>query len=171
MAIFIAYNMAHSTTTNVGAGTSYASGAKCAIQLDVPTTMRLQILEWGISFDATAASTGTANVELCQGTTASTMSTAHTNATVLAVGMDGAATSRLNYGTTSDTGYGNGSIASTTTELTFDKLYMNLTGSYMKMWPLGEQPMCDADSFVQLRVNTSATANAIAYIRFRELSA
>lgn len=170
MAIYIAHNMGFSTTTAVGAGTSYAAGAKCAIQLDVPTTLRVQILEWGVSFDATAASTGTANVELVQGTAASTMSTAHTTSTVMAVGTDGAGTSRLNYGTTADTGYGNGAITTTTTELTFDKLYMNLTSAYCKMWPLGEQPMSDLDSFVQLRINTSATANAIAFIKFREIA-
>jgi hypothetical protein len=170
MAIFVAYNAAFSATTAVAGGTSYASGAKCAIQLDVPTTMRLQILEWGVSFDGSTSATP-ATVELVQASVASTMSTAHTNATVLAVGMDGAATSRLNYGTTSDTGYGNGAITSNTTELSFDRQYIAPTNQYVRMWALGEQPMCDADSFVQLRINTTATVNALAYIRFRELSA
>lgn len=167
MAIFVAHNMAFSTTTNVGAGTSYASGAKCAIQLDVPTTIRVQLLEWGVSMDGTS---GAANWELVQATAASTMSTAHTTSTVVAIGLDGAATSRLNYGTTSDTGYGNGSIATNTTEATFDKAYIPQSGLYVKMWPLGEQPLCDLDSFVQLRVNTTATVSAVAYIKFRELT-
>lgn len=171
MAIFVAYNHAFSATTDVSAGTSYTSGtARCAIQLDVPTTMRLQILEWGISFDGSAAGTP-GIVELAQASAASTMSTAHTNGTVLAIGLDGAATSRLNYGTTSDTGYGNGTITSNTTELVFDKQYIAPTNQFVRVWPLGEQPMCDTDSFVQLRVKTATTANAIAYIKFRELSA
>jgi hypothetical protein len=170
MALFIAYNAAFSATTDVAAGTSYASGAKCAIQLDVPSTMRLQILEWGVSFDGSTAATP-ALVELVQASAASTMSTAHTSSTVLATGADGTATSRLNYGTTADTGYGNGAITSNTTELVFDKQYIAPTNQYIKMWPLGDYPMCDAGKFVQLRIKTTATVNALAYIRFRELSA
>lgn len=168
MAIFTAWNMAASTTTNVGAGTSYATGAKCAIQLEVPSTLRVQILEWGVSFDGT---TGSANIELVQASAASTMSTAHTTSTVVAQGTDGTATSRLTYGTTADTGYGNGAITTNTTEITFDKAYIPLTSAYFKMWPLGDQPMSDTTKWVQLRINTTATANGIAYIRFRELSA
>lgn len=171
MAIFVAYNSIFSATTDVSAGTSYASGtARVAIQLDVPTTMRLQILEWGVSFDSSAAGTP-GIVELAQASAASTCSTAHTSATVLAVGLDGAATSRLNYGAATDTGYGNGSITTNTTELVFDKQYIAPTNQFVRLWPLGEQPMCDADSFVQLRIKTAVTANALAYIRFRELSA
>lgn len=167
MAIFVAYNCAFSTTTNVGAGTSYATGAKCAIQLDVPANMKLDILEWGVSFDGTAV--GAANVEVVQASASSTMSTAHTSSTVLAIGPDGAATSRLGYGTTADTGYGNGAITTNTTEIVFAKAYVPQTGLYVQMFPLGTEPRSDPSKFVHLRINTTATVNAIAYIKFREI--
>lgn len=170
MAIYTAWNAAFSTTTGIAAGTSYATGAKCAIQLDVPATLRLQILEWGISFDAATAETP-AVVELVQASAASTMTTAHTTSTVVAQGTDGAATSRLNYGTTADTGYGSGAITSNTTEITFDKVYVPVTGIYKMMWPLGNEPVCDQSKFVHLRINTTATRNALAFIKFRELAA
>lgn len=170
MAIYTAWNAAFSTTTGVAGGTSYAAGAKCAIQLEVPSTLRVQILEWGISFDGSAAATP-AVVELVQASAASTMSTAHTTSSVVAQGTDGAATSRLTYGTTADTGYGNGAITTNTTEIVFDKQYIAPTNQYIKMWPLGEQPMSDTTKWVQLRINTTATVNALAYIRFRELAA
>lgn len=168
MALFTAYNHAFSATTNVAAGTSYATGAKCMIQLDVPASMRVRIVEYGLSFDGSVAATP-ATVELVQASAASTMSTAHTASTVVTVG-EGAGTSRLNYGTTADTGYGNGAITTNTTEKTFDSQYISPTGQYVKQWPLGREPMSDADSFVQLRINTSATVNAIAYVTFEEIS-
>lgn len=170
MAIYVAYNSIFSATTDVSAGTSYASGAKVAIQLDVPANMRLRFLEWGVSFDGSAAATP-AICELVQTNTASTCSTAHTSSTIMAIGADGAGTTRLNFGAATDTGYGNGTITSTTTELVFDKQYVAPTNQYLKMWPLGNEPMCDASKFVQLRIKTAATVNALAYVVFKEIYA
>jgi len=166
MAQYIAYNCAFSATSAVAAGTSYATGAKVAIQLDIPATLNVKIIEWGISFDGSAAATP-ANVELVQTNTASTTSTAHTTSTVLPVG-DNVLTTRLNFGAATDTGYGNGAITSTTTEKVFDKQYVAPTNQYIKQWPLGREPVAAVSKFVQLRVSTSATVNAIAYIVWEE---
>ena len=55
---FVAYNNGFDTTTDVIGGQSYAGGtAKCAIQLATPSTLEIVILEYGVSFDGSAADT------------------------------------------------------------------------------------------------------------------
>lgn len=169
MALFVAYNSALSTLTNVDGGTSYTSGAKCAIQLHVPDNGKIKIVEYGISFNGSAAATP-ATVELATTDTASTMSTAHTQTTVECLDQRGI-DSRLTYGATTNTGYGNGSIASNTTLRPLDRQFVAPTNQYVKMWPLGREPLVGnstTENFCQLRVNTSATVTAIAYIVWEE---
>lgn len=166
MALYVAYNCAFSTTTGVGAGTSYATGAKCAIQVAPPSTVNIKVVEWGISFDGSASATP-ANVELVQASAASTMSNAHSASSVLAIG-DNTLASKVTFSTTA-TGYGNGAITTNTTEKTFDKQYIAQTNQYIKQYPLGREPVLAASKFLQLRVNTTATVNAIAYIMWEEI--
>ena len=56
---FIAFNNAFGTTTALMLGTSYATGAKCALQLQTPSTLQLKICEWFVSFSGSAAGTST----------------------------------------------------------------------------------------------------------------
>ncbi|MFE0101168.1 hypothetical protein [Streptomyces sp. NPDC059009] len=165
MALYVAYNNAFGTTTNTMAGTSYATGAKVAIQLATPSTLQIRIVEWGISFNGSAAATP-AVCELVQNGTASTVSTQHTTTTIQPIG-DNAKASGLTMGTTSS-GYGNGSITSATPDKYFDAQYVGPTSQYIKMWPLGREPVMAASKYCQLRVNTSATLTALAYIVFEE---
>jgi hypothetical protein len=169
MALFVAYNAALSTTTNVGAGTSYATGAKVAIQLEVPSSGCIEIVEWGWSQDvATATAT---LLEIASTDTGSTVSTAHTTTTVESWGnyVDGV-NSRLTYGATTNTGYGNGAITSNTTLRNAAHLYVPQT--YVQQYPLGGWPKFGsgtAENFVQMRVNTTATVNALAWIVWNEI--
>jgi hypothetical protein len=169
MALFIAYNAALSTTTNVGAGTSYATGAKLAIQLQIPDNGAIEIVEWGWSQDvATATAT---LLEIASTDTASTCSTAHTTTTVEAVqNYRDAIDSRLTFGATTNTGYGNGSITSNTTLRNCAHLYVPQT--YVQQYPLGGWPKFGsgtAENYVQMRVNTTATVNALAWIMWNEI--
>ncbi|WP_144385725.1 hypothetical protein [Streptomyces sp. SAJ15] len=165
MALYIAYNAPFDATTGVTAGTQYTTGAKCAIQLATPSTVLLRIVEYSVSFNGSAAATP-ATVTLVQAGAASTMSTAHTTSTVVAIG-DSSKTSSLTMGTTA-TGYGNGSITTNTTSKEFDAQFISPTAQFVKQWPLGREPVLPASSFCQLRINTSATVNALAYIVFEE---
>lgn len=167
MAQFMALNHAFSTTTGINAGTSYATGAKVAIQLQVPSGRRIKIIEYSVSMDNTSANTP-ARVELVQASAASTMSTAHTTSTVLPMGSE-TQTTGLTFGATTNTGYGNGSITTNTTQKYFDSQFIPPTGQFVKQWPLGREPMCDSSGcYVQLRINTSTTANVVAYIVWEE---
>lgn len=163
---FIAYNNAFGATTALMLGTSYAAGAKCALQLQTPSTTQVKICEWFVSFSGSAAGTPSF-VELVQNGTGSTMSTAHTSSTVLAIG-DNTKTSVLTYGATTNTGYGNGAITSATPDKYFDAQQVAQTGAYGKIWLPGREPVCAVSKFLQLRVNTAATLTMIGYIVFEE---
>lgn len=169
MAQFMALNHAFSTTTSINAGTVYNSGTdRMAIQLQVPSGRRIRIIEYGVSFNDTAAHTP-ARVELVEASTASTCSTAHTTSTVKAIGEDSGATSALTFGATTNTGYGNGAITSTTTSRYFDSQFVPPTGQFVKQWPLGREPWSVGSGiYVQLRIQTSSNANAVAYIVWEE---
>lgn len=166
MALFIAYNAALDATTGVTAGTSYATGAKVAIQLAPPSGIELRLVEWGVSFNGNAA--GTPGVcTLVQASAASTCSSAHSTSTIIAVG-DRAKTSGLSMGTTTS-GYGNGSITTNTTEKEFGAAFVGPTSQYEKQFPLGRDFVVTTAKFCQLRINTAATLTALAYILFEEI--
>jgi hypothetical protein len=168
MARFTAYNAALSTTTAVGAGTSYATGAKVAIQLQIPDNGSIKLIEWGWCQDV-ATSTATL-LEIASTDTGSTVSTAHTTTTVKSndMNVEGIA-SRLTYGATTNTGYGNGAITSNTTLRNSCHLYVPQQIIYT--YPLGQEYQfgnLTAENFVQLRVNTTATVNALAWLTWEE---
>lgn len=166
MALFIAYNAALDATTGVTAGTSYASGAKVAIQLAPPAGIELRLVEWGISFNGSAA--GTPGVcTLVQASAASTCSSAHSTSTIKAIG-DRNKTSGLSMGTTTS-GYGSGAITTNTTEKEFGAAFVGPTSQYEKQFPLGRDYVVDSQKFCQLRINTAATYTALAYIVFEEV--
>lgn len=165
MAMYVAYNAAFGATTATMIGTSYATGSKVAIQLATPSSLQIRIIEWGVSFNGSAAATP-AVCELVQNGTASTCSTAHSTTTIQPIG-DNAKASGLTMGTTSS-GYGNGAVTSATPDKTLDAQFVGPTTQYIKMWPLGREPVIAASKFAQLRVNTSATLTALAYIVFEE---
>lgn len=163
--LYIAYNAAFDATTGVTAGTSYATGAKCAIQLSTPSTTQIRIVEYGVSFNGSAAATP-ATVTLAQAGTASTMSSPHSTSTIVPIG-DNAKASSLTMGTGAS-GFGNGGIASNTTSKMFDAQFVAPTNQFIKQWPLGREPILVGSSLLQLRFNTSATVSALAYIVFEE---
>jgi hypothetical protein len=164
VALYIGYNSALSTTTAIAAGTSYATGAKVALQLNVPDNGTITLIEWGVSMDASAAATP-ALLEVATTDTASTVSTAHTTTTIKPYLNNQHGASSLTMGTGA-TGYGNGTITSNTTLRPLDRQYVAPTNQYVKMWPLGREPVIGngtAESFLQFRINTTATVNAILY--------
>lgn len=163
---FQCYNSALSTTTNVDGGTSYASGAKCALQIAVPSNGLIQLVEWGCTL--AVVQTTAAVVEVATTATGSTMSAGHTTTTVFpAIDVMSPATSRLTMGTTG-TGYGNGSITSNTTLRPLDR--QNVFSGYGKIWPLEDYPEVGGTSaqFLQFRINTAATVVAIIWARWIE---
>lgn len=165
MSLYIAYNCAIDATTGVMAGTSYSSGAKVAIQLATPSTISIRIVEWGVSFNGTAAG-APAVCTLAQASAATTSMTAHSTSTVLPVG-DNPKTSSLTMGTGS-TAFGAVAITTNTTERQFAGALVGPMTQYEKQFPLGRDYVVSPSKYCQLRINTAATLTAIAYIVFEE---
>jgi hypothetical protein len=175
MAIFTAYNAALSATTAIAAGTSYATGAKCALQLAIPANGYIDIVEWGIDF-STDYTSDSANLsalfEIAVTATATTGLTAHTTTTVQPMdraAVNGAATSRLTMGTAA-TGFGAVAITTNTTLGMADRGYIKQSGLYRYVGPEGRYYRAGNTSahFVQFRLNTSATAIASIYMKWDE---
>lgn len=166
MTLYRADNVALSATTGIQAGASYATGAKVAIQLQIPDNQTINIVELGISSDA--APTTSPLVELATTDTASTVTTAHSTTTIKPLLSNVARASQLTMATTG-TGYGTGAITSNTTLRTLHKLYAPQV--YVYTWPLGMWPVGGngtAENFVQLRVNTAATQNLYCWLIWDE---
>ncbi len=165
MTLYIAYNCAIDATAGVLAGTSYATGAKVAIQLAPPAGRNIRVVEWGVSFNGSAAGTP-AVCTLAQASAASTTTTAHSTSTIMPVG-DNNKASQLSMGTTTS-GFGNGAITTNTTERQFAAAFVGPTSQYEKQFPLGRDYVVEPSKFLQLRINTAATYTAVAYIVFEE---
>ena len=171
MSLFIGFNSALSTTTAIDAGTSYATGAKVALQLNVPDQGHIKLIEWGVSFNGSAAATP-ALLEVATTDTATTGLTTHSTTIIKCLDFPGtsAPLSRLTMGT-SATGFGAVAITSNTTLRPIDRQYVAPTNQYVKMWPLGREPIIGtvaAESFLQFRINTAATVTAILYAVWEE---
>lgn len=163
MTLYIAYNCAIDATTGMMSGTSYSSGAKVAIQLASSSSLNIRAVEWGVSFNGSAAGTP-AVCTLAQASAASTCSSAHSTSTIMPVG-DNPKACQLSMGTTS-CGYGNGAITTNTTERQFAGCFVGPTSQYEKQFPLGRDYVLEPSKYLQLRINTAATLTAIAYITF-----
>lgn len=168
MGMYIAHNAALSTTTSVGAGTSLAAGSKVTLQLQIPDNGHIELVEFGWSQDVATATASL--VELASTDSGSTLTTGHTTTTIKQIdeGLSAATASRLTMGTTG-TSYGSASITTNTTLRSFKHLYVPQV--YVYQWPLGDRPKVGTsttESFLQLRCNTTATVNVLAWVIWRE---
>jgi hypothetical protein len=171
MALYIGFNSALSTLQAIDAGTSYTTGAKVALQLHVPDNGFIKLVEWGVSMNGSAAAVP-ALLEVATTDTPTTSMTAHSTTTIKPLegkGSSGPA-SRLTMGT-GGTAYGAVTIVSNTTLRPLDRQYVAQTGQYVKMWPLGREPVIGnttTENFLQFRINTPDTRTAIIYAVWEE---
>ncbi len=136
------------------------------LQVKASATATFKILEWGISFDGSAAATPL-KVELLETDVAATVTAAvaadimKLNAEALSGGDP--TTNLFPVGTTS-TGYnasGEGSITSTRI---FDLQLIAPTNQYVKQFPLGREPVVQISKFARIRVKAGTGVNAYAYM-------
>lgn len=126
-----------------------------------------KIIEWGISFDGSAAATP-GEAELIETDVAATVTASVTNditrwnADALQYGDP---TSALISVGTSATGYTASAEGSITTVRNMDAPQLIApTNQYIKQWPLGREPACQANKFYRVRVTFGAAVNAYAYM-------
>lgn len=157
--LYVAYNGAMPTTASLAPVTT-GTAIKTLLQIASPSTRPLTIVEWGISFNGSSASTPI-QCELIQTDVAATV-TAHVAAGVMPLTDPNAAASLVTLGT-SATGYTATAEGSTTTTRIFDYQQVAGTNQYVKQWPLGREPVLPISKFLRVRVTATVAVSAICY--------
>ena len=162
------YMIANGPMQTSAAFATVATGTaiKTLLQIKPSATATARIIEWGISFDGSAAATP-GKVELIETDGAATVVASVANditkwdASALAGGDP--TTNLIQVGTTA-TGYtasGEGTITATRD---FDVQLIAPTNQYVKQFPLGREPVIQINKFARIRVTFGASVNAYCYM-------
>ena len=143
-----------------------ATGTSLKTLLQFKPVIPFKIVEWGCSFDGSAAATP-GKVELLETDVAATV-TAFVNADLhkqdLAAVRFGDPTSSIITVGTSASGYNASGEGSITAVRLFDVQLIAPTNQYVKQFPLGREPVIDAAKFARIRVLFGAGVNAYPYL-------
>lgn len=162
MPLYTVFNAPMPTTASIVPVTT-GTAIKTLLQLKPFNVCR--IVEWGISFDGSAAATPIIVELLDTGTVFGTV-TAYADADIMKMdGVEGAVASvaGLTLGTTSS-GYTCTSEGSITAVKIFDAQLVAPTNQYVKQFPLGREPKLIIGNAARVRVKAGAAVNAIAYM-------
>lgn len=147
-----------------------ATGTAIKTLLQLKPAVQMRIVEYGISFDGSAAATP-GKIELIETDVAATVTAFaaadvmpfnDTNATANTAGTSG---TPLNLGTT-HSGYTSTGEGSTTAARLLDINLIAPTNQFVKQFPLGSQPELTVAKFCRIRVTFGTTVNAYCYIIF-----
>lgn len=139
---------------------------KTMLQVASSATNTVKIVEWGISFDGSAAATPI-KVELLETSGAATVTACVTadickfDASALAGGDP--VTNLLPVGTTS-TGYTASGEGTPGTCRTWETQLIAPTNQYVKQFPLGREPVIQISKFARIRVTAGTAVNAYCYM-------
>lgn len=158
---FVANGASPTTASQVAVATG--TNIKTLLQVATPSTTDIKVIEWGISFDASAAATP-GIVELIQTDVAATSGTSLTP--TLWSNPSGPASACV--GGTSATCYSPSAEGTITATRVFDVQHIAPTNQYVKQYPLGREPWIPVSKFLRVRVKFAATVNALCYIIFEE---
>jgi hypothetical protein len=152
-------------TTAAFAPVTTGTSIKTLLQLATPANVSIAVVEWGISFDGSAAATP-GKVELIETDVAATV-TAFVAADLTKYGDASADASLLTLGT-SASGYTatvEGSVAAVRDG---DTQLIAPTNQYVKQFPLGQEFVIRASKFLRIRVTFGAAINAHCYVVWGE---
>lgn len=154
-------------TTASFAAVATGTGLKTLLQVKASATLPFKILEWGISFDGSAAATP-GKVEFIETDVAATV-TASVAADLTK--LDGAAllggdpTTNLIQVGTAATGYTATVEGSTTVVRNLDgPQFIAPTNQYIKPYQPGSEPVVQISKFLRIRVLFGTTVNAYCYV-------
>lgn len=162
--LYTIYNGAMVTTVGL-AGVTTGTALKTMLQVKLGTQTKGRLVEWGISFNGSAAATPGAVECLETGTVFGTV-TASAAADITKLGDPNGVdptTSNFIVGTTA-TGYTCTSEGSVTTTRMFDPQFIAPTNQYVKQFPLGREPVLNVSTAVRIRVTFGAAILAICYM-------
>lgn len=168
MALYQIYN-GPSPTTAAQVPVTTGTAIKTLLQVQPSATKPLQVVEWGVSFDGSAAATPI-KVELLETDVAGTV-TAHVAAGIVKLDAEalsgGDPTTNLIQVGTANTGYTATAEGTITTTRVFDAQLVAPTNQYIKQFPLGLEPVVQTGKFLRIRVTAGAAVNAYCYVTVR----
>ena len=127
-----------------------------------------KVVEWGISFDGSAAGAGIKCELLTTGTVAATI-TEFVAADIINLSDPNAAavTDDFPFAFTAagdESGYTASAEGTITATRVFDAQLVQPTAQYAKQFPLGERPAFKATEFLRIRTTAAAAVNAYCYV-------
>jgi hypothetical protein len=153
-------------TTAAQAVVTTGTSIKTMLQVKASATVVAKIVEWGISFDGSAAA-APIKCELLETDVAATVTaSAAADLTKLdshALAGGDPTTNLIQVGTTS-TGYTASGEGSITAVRMFDVQLIAPTNQYVKQFPLGREPIIQVSKFGRIRVTAGAAVNAYCYM-------
>lgn len=162
--LFQAFNGASPTSAALAPITT-GTAIKTLQQIATPSTKSITIVEWGISFDGSAAATPI-KVELIDVNVAATV-TAYTTGGIIALGRPSDEGSAMTLSTTGS-GFTSSGEGTVTGGRLLDYQLVAPTNQYIKQWPLGREPVVTVSRFLRIRVTAAAAVNAVCYVTWEE---
>jgi hypothetical protein len=153
-----------SPTTAAQVPVTTGTAIKTLLQVKGVTALPFKIVEWGISFDGSAAGTPI-RCELIETGTVFATVTAHVAAGLVKFQGTGQPTSTSYFEVgTAATGYTASAEGTITASRVLDVQFIAPTNQYVKQFPLGREPLVDAVSALRIRVTAVAAVNAYCYV-------
>ena len=163
--LFAIYNGAMPTTAALAPVTTGAV-IKTLLQVKLGAAVpKAKVIEWGVSFDGSAAATP-GKVELIEtGTVFATVTAAVAN-DIVKVGDPNdvdPTTSLISVGTAA-TGYTASAEGTITASRLFDYQLIAPTNQYVKQFPLGREPTVNVGTSLRVRVTFGTAINSVCYV-------
>ena len=167
MALYMIANGPMQTTSSFASVTTGTS-LKTMLQIKPGTTNTLKIVEWGISFDGSAAATP-GKIELIETDVAATVTaSAAADLTKLdsdALNSGDPTTSNIAVGTTA-TGYtASGEGSTTAVRNLAAPQFIAPTTQFIQQFPLGQEPVIQPSKFGRIRLLFGAAVNCYCYVK------
>lgn len=161
------YSSAASGVTAAPAKVTTGTTIKTLQQLSTTATTSLEIIEWGISFDGSAAATPGA-CELVNSAAINATVTAYVAADVNKLSQAaGSLLTSITLGT-ANSGFTSSAEGSITATVEHDFQLLPPTAPYIKQFPLERGPDVLISSFERIRVTFGTAINALCYIVWAE---
>jgi hypothetical protein len=151
-------------TTAAPVKVTTGTAIKTMLQLKLNSGVTGKVVEWGISFDGSAAATPIECELVETGTVFATVTAAVAqDITRLNPLEQDPTTAYVSVGTTA-TGYTSTAEGSITATRELDYQLVAPSNQYVKQFPLGREPMLNAASALRIRVTAGAAVNAYCYV-------
>jgi hypothetical protein len=167
MLYFVANGPMPTTAAQAAVTTGTSIKTLLQMKLNANATNTAKVVEWGISFDGSAAATPIKCELLTTGTVKATI-TEFVAADIINLDPNGPAVTDDNpfaFGAAGDeSGYTGTAEGSITATRMMDVQFIAPTNQYIKQFPLGREPQFAPSEFLRIRVTAGAAVNAYCYM-------